>query len=105
MVISAGVTQEFQNEQWKQNPKWTVVWSTPIEGWWEFDTGYFGFDGLFVPGAEGTIVVPYWFLLLVCIGLAAVLWLPWLPWKFSLRTLLIASTVLAVVLGLVVWSL
>ena len=28
---------------------------------------------------------------------------PWLRWKFSLRTLLIATTLIAVVLGLVVW--
>ena len=30
--------------------------------------------------------------------------LPWLRWRFSLRTLLIATTLIAIVLGLVVWS-
>jgi hypothetical protein len=29
---------------------------------------------------------------------------PWLPWRFSLRTLLIATTLVAVVLGLIVWQ-
>ena len=29
---------------------------------------------------------------------------PWLRWRFSLRTLLIATTLVAVVLGLIVWS-
>ena len=30
-------------------------------------------------------------------------WLPWMPGRFSLRTLLIATTLVAVVLGLIVW--
>jgi hypothetical protein len=40
----------------------------------------------------------------VLVGASAAL--PWLPWKgrFSLRTLLIGMTVLAAVLGLVVWA-
>ena len=29
--------------------------------------------------------------------------LPWLRWRFSLRTLLIATTLIAVIMGLVVW--
>ena len=34
---------------------------------------------------------------------AAVAAIPWLRWRFSLRTLLIATTLVAVVLGLIVW--
>ncbi len=29
---------------------------------------------------------------------------PWLPWRFSLRTLLVATTLVAVGLGLIVWA-
>jgi hypothetical protein len=29
---------------------------------------------------------------------------PWLPWRFSLRTLLIGTTVVTAVLGLIVWA-
>ena len=48
------------------------------------------------------IRVPTWFAAVVCGVLAA---LPWLPIKrFSLRTLLIATTLVAVVLGLAVWA-
>jgi hypothetical protein len=49
------------------------------------------------------VFVPYWFLCTVAAGFAA---LPWLPWakSFSLRTLLIGMTVVAVVLGLVIWA-
>jgi hypothetical protein len=44
-------------------------------------------------------VVPVWFVLILLAALAS---LPWLRWRFSLRTLLIATTLVAVVLGLVV---
>jgi hypothetical protein len=45
--------------------------------------------------------LPYWFLLLFT---AAFIAIPWLPWRFSLRTLLIATTLVAVVLGLIVYA-
>jgi hypothetical protein len=47
------------------------------------------------------MTLPYWFLVLLTATLAP---LPWFPWKYSLRTLLIATTLIAIVLGLVVWS-
>jgi hypothetical protein len=51
-------------------------------------------------GKGGTLVViPYWFPLFVFAALAT---LPWTPVQFSLRTLLIAATVFAVGLGLLV---
>ena len=55
------------------------------------------------PGPMGQwLVVPHWFFATLAAGLAA---LPWFQqkWKFSLRTLLIATTLVAVVLGLIVW--
>lgn len=45
-------------------------------------------------------VVPYWFLAIVAASAAA---LPWTRFRFSLRTLLIATTLVAVTLGLVMW--
>ena len=45
------------------------------------------------------VMVPDWFLILVVAALSAA---PWIPGRFSLRTLLIATTLIAVVLGLVV---
>jgi len=53
---------------------------------------------------DGATVVadcPAYVPVLFVISLAAV---PWLPVRFSLRTLLIATTLTAVVLGLMVWS-
>jgi hypothetical protein len=46
------------------------------------------------------MVLPYWFLILSVVVLAAIPWLP-LSKRFSLRTLLIAITIVAVVLGIV----
>src|SRR5262245_34253035 len=47
------------------------------------------------------ITFPYWFAVLTT---ALVATLPWLRLRFSLRTLLIATTIIAVALGIVVWS-
>jgi hypothetical protein len=65
-----------------------------------------GFGGFQYSGYEHIknarhFAAPHWFALIIC-GLAGVT--PWLPWRFSLRTLLIATTLIAVVLGLVVWA-
>jgi hypothetical protein len=51
-------------------------------------------------------LVPYWFLALTAVSGVAFPWLPWhkLRWQFSLRTLLIVTTLVAVVLGFVVWA-
>jgi hypothetical protein len=48
----------------------------------------------------GHVAIPFWSLLLLALVLSAA---PWIPRRFSLRTLLIATTLLAVVLGLIVW--
>jgi hypothetical protein len=47
-----------------------------------------------------TLCVPYWLLVLLSTLLTST---PWLRWRFSLRTLLIATTLIAVVLGVIVW--
>jgi hypothetical protein len=47
-------------------------------------------------------VAPHWFLVLITVALAAFPWIRQLGWRFSLRTLLIATSLIAVVLGLVV---
>jgi hypothetical protein len=45
---------------------------------------------------EDWVTLPYWFLVGLCAVVAAA---PWLRWRFSLRTLLIAITILALALG------
>ena len=45
--------------------------------------------------------LPNWLLILAATGLSAA---PWIRWQFSLRTLLIAMTLLAVGLGLAVYA-
>src|SRR4051794_12081438 len=71
----------------------------PIGG---LDEAYAGF--LFQRLTDGFFLsLPYWFLVPVS---AMCGWLPWLPWtrRFGLRTLLIATTLVAVVLGLAVYT-
>ena len=45
--------------------------------------------------------IPYWLLVTIPISLAAV---SWLPWRFSLRTLLLITTLAAVLLGAIVYA-
>jgi hypothetical protein len=47
------------------------------------------------------ILIPYWFITLLSIVVGTV---PWLRWRFTLRTVLLAITVVGVVLGLIVWA-
>jgi hypothetical protein len=53
------------------------------------------------PNAVVAFVVPHWFAILASASLATA---PWLPWRFGLRTLLIAMTLVAVGLGSVVYG-
>jgi hypothetical protein len=56
----------------------------------------------FTSGKNGVAMAfPHWFLTLM---LASISTVPWLPWRFTLRTLLIAMTLVAVVLGAIVWA-
>ena len=59
----------------------------------------FGF-GIHKARGTDTIMMPYWFLVLLSAVFAAA---PWIRHQFSLRTLLIATTLIAVLLGLIVW--
>jgi hypothetical protein len=74
-------------------PKWNYFAAPPV-------APYQGFRGSFSKG-EFFVVVPFWFLVLLTVITATVSNLP-LSKRFSLRALLIATTLVAVVLGLVV---
>lgn len=58
------------------------------------------FWGIFFIGLGG-VWVPFWFLGILTATLAA---LPWLRFQFSVRTLLLATTAVAVVFGLIVYT-
>jgi hypothetical protein len=60
----------------------------------------------FYNGASRIGVVPYWAAFLPVAAIAAAISLPWirkLRYRFSLRTLLIVTTLIALLLGLIVW--
>lgn len=50
---------------------------------------------------DSGVAIPYWILTLVALVVTP---LPWLRWRFSIRTLLIATALLAVLLALIVWA-
>jgi hypothetical protein len=79
--LQTEVVGKRKTDYWTQTPWYTRSFRFGIFGW--------------------TVCVPHCFLM-VLFGAAAVA--PWLRPRFSLRTLLIATTLIAVVLGLVVWA-
>jgi hypothetical protein len=92
-----------------------VLFQFPIEGGWEMGlrapkdsnsisiAEALGFRVTFVTGFYCGLTLPYWAGLLACISIANAPWICRLR-RFSLRTLLIATTLIAVVMGLVVWG-
>ena len=67
--------------------------------------GYHGVLGLgFINSAPFFVIcLPYWFLLAMSIAIAGIPWRKQMSLRFSLRTLLIVTTLVAVVLGAIVW--
>jgi hypothetical protein len=72
-----------------------------------FDSGmpnsFLGFYYHTSPGST-TFAIPYWFLALTFAVLSVNAASPWIPRRFSLRVLLIATTLFAVVMGIVAVS-
>ena len=77
---------------WRGGPQWQVSEGPPS----------LPSSGNFLGGGHANIVIPHWVIAIFSAGLGCMPWLP-LSNRFSLRTLLIATTLIAFVLGLVVW--
>jgi len=75
----------------------------PSNGWVYFSFSPTGFKGFQWKSSVRVqeIDVPFWFVVTAAFSASV---LPWIPRRFSLRTLLIATTLVAVVLGLIVWA-
>ena len=91
------------NQKWGR-PPWTKL-SNPADEWLALG-GYshsriWGFFEI----KATAVVIPFWCSLVVVATIASIVWVRQLRWRFSLRTLLFATTLVAVVLGLIVWAL
>jgi hypothetical protein len=73
--------------------------TAPLDATW-YRHSVFGWDETYDPNMA---YVPHWLLALLLLAPAGVPWMRGIPSRFSLRTLLIATTLVAVLLGLVVW--
>jgi hypothetical protein len=91
-----------------QPMRWQLRPSPNTQLQWRIGTQYlhppgveplpFRFGGDFSRVAGG-IMFPHWFAVVITVILAAA---PWMRWRYSLRTLLIAMTLLAALLGAIV---
>jgi hypothetical protein len=74
-----------------------------VHGGWSTRFGFvMKSDAISMQETISSLVMPYWFLVLVSGSLAMLFQLRW-PWRFTLRSLFIATTFLAIVLGLIAW--
>lgn len=78
-------------------PPWTTL-SNPAGEWLAWG-GYnhsrvWGFFGI----QATAVIIPFWFAILIATSMVGI---PWLHWHFSLRTLLIATTLIAAILGII----
>jgi hypothetical protein len=62
--------------------------------------GLWGFTAGFWSQRNWVTQAPYWS---AVVSTAAIATVPWLRWRFSLRSILIATTLIAVVMGLIAW--
>ncbi len=90
------VTTTNGYEMFSLNGKLFVVQSYPVRSFSHLTTNARFGIGHYSYGYS----VSYWLFTALVVLVAA---LPWLRWRFSLRTLLVATTLVAVVLGLVVY--
>lgn len=95
-IIGRIETRIFPEIQSSNHPpqKWTDTTITAPDG----PRVSWRFDRLRPHGV--VIYVPYWFLVTITASLSTA---PWLRWRFSLRTLLLATTLVAIGLGMIMW--
>ena len=94
-------TQPLNHFQWDAIEVDALRRTVPTE-YLKYYTGIWGcFD--YVDTISPLVIVPDWFLIGVAVTLSAAPWIQW-PNRFSLRTLLITTTLVAVVLGSIVWT-
>jgi hypothetical protein len=78
------------------------------EGWYIFERSVGSWGLLFPPpilsSSTHQFAIPFLVLETFSLSLPAMPWIRHLKWRFSLRTLLIATTLVAVALGLAVWA-
>jgi hypothetical protein len=94
----AGQLRQNHNSTWHPMPHSKVADLDAFAAGWGFEFSLE--DGSGRSGLSGIkIMLPHWSMLFVfgIVGAAT-----WLPWRYSLRTLLIATTLVAVVLGVVI---
>ena len=97
-VLCFTIPSEKSVEPW-------IVYNEPSEKWrksggdqWLKHT----WGGFYIDIDNAGIVAPYWFLVSVFATVGTLPWIHHLKWRYSLRTLLIGTTLVAVVLGLIV---
>jgi hypothetical protein len=87
---------------WKTTSIPANEWETMVKfGGLKFPSPIWG--GLLRTTSLTVLLIPCWMPIAFSTTFATVPWLTRIKWRFSLRTLLIATTLIAVMLGIIVW--
>jgi hypothetical protein len=78
----------------RQVAEWRKLHRSPSQLW----------GGIIMRQSDNVVYLPIWFLAVLSAVLSAVPWVRQRGWSFSLRSLLVATTLIAVMLGLIVWA-
>jgi hypothetical protein len=84
------------NKAWTNMKAGLTSKAVPNANWSWSTNPWFGFGINRTDMGNHFLMVPHWFLVLLTSFLAAT---PWIPWHFSLRTLIAVTTLLAAILG------
>jgi hypothetical protein len=98
-VLGFRILPEESVEPWIVYKQSTEKWLKSVRDRWLEQT----WGGFHIDIDNAAIMAPYWFWCVIPVTIAAA---PWLRWsnRFSLRTLLIATTLVSVILGLIVYA-
>ena len=98
IVVAGGQARQNLPSAWEW---WASLGDVPIPR--DPYNSYFGFGYKNWGLGYFSVYVPYWFLALGSVAAGIAPWRSW-PRSFSLRTLLIATTLVAIALGLIMWT-
>ena len=97
MSRSGGLGVAIHRAEWDFG--WSLFTLRPREVKLPYHTAL-GFVEYMADAQVYRVRLPYWCIIPILVAFAAA---PWMQMRFSLRTLLVATTLISVVLGLVVW--
>jgi hypothetical protein len=99
-VFESSGPLNIRRQAWKFKKNTLFKGGTPFR---EMRVNRAGFGRVWSPKSK-RVVFPFWLPVILFISVGTAPWIPHLSWRFSLRTLLITMTLVAVALGILIYA-